>query len=89
MLAVLDEVGVERAVVLGLGIAPPLLFAATHPRRTEALVLFNTSARVRRADDYPEGAPNGPSPGVGAGGHIPRRSIRGLSVRRGTFDGGQ
>jgi class 3 adenylate cyclase len=58
MLAVLDDVGVDRAVVLGLGIATPLLFAATHPRRTEALVLFNTSARMRRADDYPEGAPN-------------------------------
>ncbi len=58
MLAVLDDVGVERAVVLGLGVAPPLLFAATHPGRTEALVLYNTSARIGSAHDYPEGTPN-------------------------------
>ena len=58
MLAVLDEVGGERAVVLGLSVGPPLLFAATHPDRTEALVLFNTTARLRRGDDYPEGSPD-------------------------------
>jgi class 3 adenylate cyclase len=59
MLAVLDEVGSERAVVLqfpGLGTA--LLFAATHPQRTSALVLVNTAARLRRAADYPEGLPD-------------------------------
>ncbi len=58
MLAVLDEVGCERAVVLGVGTPPALLFAATHPSRTAALVLYNVSARLRRADDYPEGAAN-------------------------------
>ena len=31
-----------------------MLFAATHPERTGALVLVNPSARVRRADGYPE-----------------------------------
>ena len=57
MLAVLEAVGCERAVVLGLA-APALVFAATHPERTEALVLFNTAARLRRDDDYPQGMPN-------------------------------
>jgi pimeloyl-ACP methyl ester carboxylesterase len=41
MIAVLDELGCERVVVLG-GIAPPALqFAATHPERISALVLIN------------------------------------------------
>jgi class 3 adenylate cyclase len=56
MIAVLDELGCERVVVLGAIAAPPALqFAATHPERTSALVLINPSARFRRADDYPEG----------------------------------
>jgi class 3 adenylate cyclase len=57
MIAVLDELGCERAVVLGGsgGGLGALLFAATHPERTSALVLINSSARFRRADDYPEG----------------------------------
>jgi class 3 adenylate cyclase len=55
MIAVLDELGCERVVVLG-GIAPPALqFAATHPERTSALVLINPTARYRRSDDYPQG----------------------------------
>jgi class 3 adenylate cyclase/pimeloyl-ACP methyl ester carboxylesterase len=55
MIAVLDELGCERVVVLG-GIAPPALqFAATHPERTSALVLINPYARFRRSDDYPQG----------------------------------
>ena len=56
MIAVIDEVGCERVAVVqlwGAGIGP--LFAATHPGRTSALVLVNTTARVRRGDDYPEG----------------------------------
>ena len=56
MIAVIDEVGCERVAVVqlwGAGIGP--LFAATHPGRTSALVLVNTTARVRRADDYPQG----------------------------------
>jgi class 3 adenylate cyclase len=56
MIAVLDDLGCERVVVLGALIAPPALqFAATHPERTSALVLINATARFRRADDYPEG----------------------------------
>ena len=55
MIAVLDELGCERVVVLGAVGPPALQFAATHPERTSALVLINPSARFRRADDYPEG----------------------------------
>jgi class 3 adenylate cyclase len=55
MIVVLDELGCERAVVLGAIGQPALQFAATHPERTSALVLINPSARFRRADDYPEG----------------------------------
>jgi class 3 adenylate cyclase len=55
MIAVLDELGCERVVVLGgLGL-PALQFAATHPERTSALVLINPHAGFRRADDYPGG----------------------------------
>jgi pimeloyl-ACP methyl ester carboxylesterase len=52
MIAVLDELGCERVVVLGAIGPPALQFAATHPERTSALVLINPSARFRRADDY-------------------------------------
>jgi class 3 adenylate cyclase len=56
MVAVVDESGCERAVVLepGAGFSA-LQFAATHPERTSALVLIDPLARVRHADDYPEG----------------------------------
>jgi class 3 adenylate cyclase/pimeloyl-ACP methyl ester carboxylesterase len=55
MIAVLDDLGCERVILLGLTGPPALQFAATHPERTSALVLFNPTARIRRADDYPEG----------------------------------
>jgi class 3 adenylate cyclase len=57
MVAVLDELGCERAVVLGASGGGPaaLQFAATHPERTSALVLINPTARLGQADDYPEG----------------------------------
>jgi class 3 adenylate cyclase len=55
MIAVVDELGCERVVVLDASGAPALQFAATHPERTSALVLINPTARFRRADDYPEG----------------------------------
>ena len=57
MVAVLDEVGLQRVALVGLGVPIGLLFAATHPERTSALVLVNSTARVRRADHYPEGTP--------------------------------
>jgi class 3 adenylate cyclase len=55
--AVMDAVGAERVTLSGFGEggATCALFAATYPERTEALVLFNTLARVVRADDYPYG----------------------------------
>jgi class 3 adenylate cyclase len=56
-LAVLDAVGSERAAILAGADAGPtgMLFAATQPERTEALVLTNTSARFLSDVDYPWG----------------------------------
>ena len=58
MRAVMDEVGVERAAVLGHseGGAMCALFAATYPERTRALVMSGSAARTRWARDYPIGA---------------------------------
>jgi class 3 adenylate cyclase len=56
MLAVADDAHCERVAVLqlgGVGIGP--LFAATYPERTAAMVLVNTTARTRWAEDYPQG----------------------------------
>ena len=57
--AVLDAVGSERAALFGISEGGPmsLLFAATHPDRTRALVVFGTFARIVEDDDYPEGIP--------------------------------
>ena len=60
--AVLDDVGVQRAAVLGQGFGSPiaLLFAATHPERTASLVLYSPAAKGGlRATDYPWGATAG------------------------------
>jgi class 3 adenylate cyclase len=58
--AVLDDVGSERAALLGAG-SPGgqlcALFAATYPERVAALVLHNTWPRVVSAPDYPIGRP--------------------------------
>jgi class 3 adenylate cyclase len=56
---VLDEVGSERAAIIAQLDAGPmaLLFAATRPERTSALILANTTARWAVADDYPMGLP--------------------------------
>ena len=53
--AVLDAVGSRRAVLLGVSEGGPMcsLFAATHPRQTEALIMIGTYARRLRAPDYP------------------------------------
>jgi pimeloyl-ACP methyl ester carboxylesterase len=58
MRAVMDAVGSERAAVLGHseGGAMCALFAATHPERTQALVMVGSAARTRWAPDYPLGA---------------------------------
>jgi class 3 adenylate cyclase/alpha-beta hydrolase superfamily lysophospholipase len=57
--AVMDAVGSERAAILGLVEGGPMamLFAATYPERTSALVLVETFARLRRDADYPIGYP--------------------------------
>jgi pimeloyl-ACP methyl ester carboxylesterase len=54
---VIDAVGSTRIVLFGHGDGGPIamLFAATYPERTEALVLGDTFARVREAIDYPIG----------------------------------
>jgi pimeloyl-ACP methyl ester carboxylesterase len=56
---VLDAVGSERAAVFGHGDGGQmaLLFAATHPGRTLALVLADTYSRRCRAPDYRCGVP--------------------------------
>jgi pimeloyl-ACP methyl ester carboxylesterase len=55
--AVMDAAGSERAalVTISEGGALGLLFAASHPGRTTALVLYGGCARLARAEDYPQG----------------------------------
>jgi class 3 adenylate cyclase len=57
--AVLDDVGSERACVFAIqdAGATGILFAASHPDRTSALILGNTTARYIRATDHPSGLP--------------------------------
>jgi len=57
--AVMDAAGSKRAVVLGVSEGGPLsiLFAATYPERTIALILFGTMARFAWAPDFPWGDP--------------------------------
>jgi len=55
--AVMDAVGSERAALIGISEGGPMsiLFAATYPERTAALVLFGTLARMAPTSDYPHG----------------------------------
>jgi class 3 adenylate cyclase len=57
LVAVMDEVGSERAAIMGVFDGGPMaaLFAATKPERALALILANTSARFVMSDDYPYG----------------------------------
>jgi pimeloyl-ACP methyl ester carboxylesterase len=57
MLSVLDAVGSRSAAFFGFSQAGPiaLLFAATHPERTRALVLYATYATPAWHEDYPWG----------------------------------
>jgi pimeloyl-ACP methyl ester carboxylesterase len=54
IVAVMDEARSEQAVLLGLGGGGSLsmLFAATYPERTAALVLVNSFPRLSHAPDY-------------------------------------
>jgi class 3 adenylate cyclase len=56
---VLDEVGSERAAILAEIDTTPaaILFAATRPERTSALILVHASAKYLASDDYPIGIP--------------------------------
>jgi class 3 adenylate cyclase/pimeloyl-ACP methyl ester carboxylesterase len=56
---VMDAAGSERAALIGAGEGGPMtmLFAATHPTRTSALVLVNTQACIVQMDDYQDGMP--------------------------------
>jgi class 3 adenylate cyclase len=58
--AVLDAVGWGSASILAELDSGPIaiLFAATHPEQVNRLVLSNTTARYRVADDYPIGVPD-------------------------------
>ena len=58
---VMDEVGSERAAVLGISDGGPvsMLFAANHPDRVRALIVASTFARLLADDDYPFGFPVG------------------------------
>jgi pimeloyl-ACP methyl ester carboxylesterase/DNA-binding winged helix-turn-helix (wHTH) protein len=53
--AVMDAVGSERAVLVGVSEGGPMcsLFAATYPERTTALVMIGTYAKRIRDDEYP------------------------------------
>lgn len=55
--AVMDAVGSEQAALIGVSEGGPMsiLFAATYPERTAALVLFGTLARMSPDADYPHG----------------------------------
>jgi class 3 adenylate cyclase/DNA-binding winged helix-turn-helix (wHTH) protein len=57
--AVMDAAGSEEAALFGISEGGPmcLLFAAAHPERTRALVLYGTIARFLRTEDYPLGIP--------------------------------
>jgi pimeloyl-ACP methyl ester carboxylesterase len=56
---VLDAVGSTGAALIGDAEGGPMamMFAATYPQRTRALVLVNTFAKLLRAADYPIGMP--------------------------------
>jgi class 3 adenylate cyclase len=55
--AVMDAVGSKKAALLGISEGGPmcLLFAATYPERTAALMTFGSYPRLLKAHDYPWG----------------------------------
>jgi len=55
--AIMDEVGSKRAALMGVSEGGPMsiLFAATYPQRTIALVLYGCYARKSWAPDFPFG----------------------------------
>jgi class 3 adenylate cyclase len=59
VLAVMDAVGSERAVLFGPSEGGPMaaLFAATYPERCISLIMYGACARWLQSDDYPIGRP--------------------------------
>jgi pimeloyl-ACP methyl ester carboxylesterase len=57
--AVMDAAGSERAAFFGVSEGGPtsVLFAATHPERASALVLYGAMGRTTEAPDYPWASP--------------------------------
>jgi class 3 adenylate cyclase len=57
--AVMSAAGSEQATLMGMSEAgtSAMLYAATHPERVSALVLFNSYARFLKGPDYPCGLP--------------------------------
>jgi class 3 adenylate cyclase len=55
--AVMDTIGSEKAALFGYSEGGPMsiLFSATYPARTVALILYGSYARRLRAPDYPYG----------------------------------
>ncbi len=55
--AIMDEVGSKRAALFGVSEGGPMsiLFAATYPQRTVAIILYGTYAKRSWAPDYPFG----------------------------------
>jgi pimeloyl-ACP methyl ester carboxylesterase len=58
MVAVVDHLGCNQVALLALSQSAGVLFAATHPDRTRALVLADSSVRYRSAEGYPAGWPD-------------------------------
>ena len=79
LVGVLDALGLEKVAVLALsgGVVP--FFAASHPERVSALVLFNGAARFLRSDDFPAGL----SP------ETVDQTLAGIRDTWGTIDGGR
>ncbi len=55
--AVMDEIGSERAALIGESEGGPMamLFAATYPERTAALLLCGAEVKEEKTDDWPWG----------------------------------
>jgi class 3 adenylate cyclase/pimeloyl-ACP methyl ester carboxylesterase len=55
--AVMDAAGSERAALVGVSEGGPMsmLFAATHPERTEALLLIGAEVKEEQTDEWPWG----------------------------------
>jgi len=53
--AAMDEVGSQQAVLMGVSEGGPMsiLFAATHPERVSALILWGSDVKGVRTDDFP------------------------------------